>query len=85
MFANTRSVSSLSLIGTIVSFYQLQTVAGDETDNKLLQLYAYENSRKPEQFMDSVYHENSRVLLNDGNIYRMECVSYKKLFDFNLN
>uniref|UniRef100_A0A7N1A344 Histone deacetylase interacting domain-containing protein n=1 Tax=Kalanchoe fedtschenkoi TaxID=63787 RepID=A0A7N1A344_KALFE len=54
---------------------QLQTVAGDEMDNKLVQLYAYENSRKPERLVDSVYHENARVLLHDGNIYRMECSS----------
>ncbi|KAL9664924.1 hypothetical protein QQ045_020333 [Rhodiola kirilowii] len=54
---------------------QLQAVAADEMDNKLVQLYAYENSRKPERFEDSVYHENARVLLHDGNIYRMECSS----------
>ncbi|CAM8916122.1 unnamed protein product [Rhodiola kirilowii] len=54
---------------------QLQTVASDEMDSKLLQLYAYESSRKPERFVDSVYHENARVLLYDGNIYRMECLS----------
>ncbi|KAK6931145.1 Histone deacetylase interacting domain [Dillenia turbinata] len=52
---------------------QLQTVATDEMDNKLLQLYAYEKSRKPGRFVDSVYHENARVLLHDENIYRFEC------------
>ncbi|KAJ8773731.1 hypothetical protein K2173_006381 [Erythroxylum novogranatense] len=54
---------------------QLQTVAADEMDNKLLQLYAYENSRKPGRFIDIVYHENARVLLHDENIYRIECSS----------
>ncbi|XP_015575286.2 paired amphipathic helix protein Sin3-like 4 isoform X2 [Ricinus communis] len=54
---------------------QLQTVASDEMDNKLLQLYAYEKSRKPGRFIDVVYHENARVLLHDENIYRIECCS----------
>ncbi|KAG8654022.1 paired amphipathic helix protein Sin3-like 4 isoform X3 [Manihot esculenta] len=54
---------------------QLQTVATDEMDNKLLQLYAYEKSRKPGRFVDVVYHENARVLLHDENIYRIECSS----------
>ncbi|KAK7317569.1 hypothetical protein RJT34_01918 [Clitoria ternatea] len=52
---------------------QLQAVAADEMDNKLLQLYAYEKSRKPARFLDMVYHENARVLLHDENIYRIEC------------
>ncbi|KAK6922109.1 Paired amphipathic helix [Dillenia turbinata] len=52
---------------------QLQTVATDEMDNKLLQLYAYEKSRRPGRFVDLVYHENARVLLHDENIYRIEC------------
>ncbi|XP_012092008.1 paired amphipathic helix protein Sin3-like 4 isoform X2 [Jatropha curcas] len=54
---------------------QLQTAASDEMDNKLLQLYAYEKSRKPGRFVDIVYHENARVLLHDENIYRIECSS----------
>ncbi|XP_057509784.1 paired amphipathic helix protein Sin3-like 4 [Actinidia eriantha] len=53
---------------------QLQTIATDDVDNKLLQLHAYEQSRKPGRFIDVVYHENSRVL-HDENIYRIECVS----------
>ncbi|XP_073227098.1 paired amphipathic helix protein Sin3-like 4 isoform X1 [Cicer arietinum] len=54
---------------------QLQAVASatDEMDNKLLQLYAYEQSRKSGSFVDVVYHENARVLLHDENIYRIEC------------
>ncbi|KAF1875223.1 hypothetical protein Lal_00007839 [Lupinus albus] len=51
---------------------QLQAVATDEMDNKLLQLYAYEKSRKPGRFVDVVYHDNARVLLHDENIYRIE-------------
>ncbi|XP_044469027.1 paired amphipathic helix protein Sin3-like 2 [Mangifera indica] len=51
---------------------QLQTVAADEMDNKLLQLYEYERSRKPGKLIDSVYHENARVLLHEENIYRMK-------------
>ncbi|XP_071735041.1 paired amphipathic helix protein Sin3-like 2 isoform X1 [Rutidosis leptorrhynchoides] len=54
---------------------QLQTVAEDETDNKLLQLYEYERSRKPEKFVDSVYYENAHVHLHDENIYRFQCSS----------
>ncbi|XP_039068905.1 paired amphipathic helix protein Sin3-like 4 isoform X2 [Hibiscus syriacus] len=53
---------------------QLQAIASDEMDNKLLQLYAYENLRKSRRF-DVVYHENVRVLLHDENIYRIECSS----------
>ncbi|XP_057419362.1 paired amphipathic helix protein Sin3-like 4 isoform X2 [Lotus japonicus] len=52
---------------------QLQAVASDEMDNKLLQLFTYEQSRKPGKFVDLVYHENARVLLPDENIYRIEC------------
>ncbi|KAK2998671.1 hypothetical protein RJ639_022795, partial [Escallonia herrerae] len=54
---------------------QLQTVASDEMDNKLLQLYEYEKSRKADKYVDSVYYENSHVLLHEENIYRFECSS----------
>ncbi|KAI3722352.1 hypothetical protein L2E82_33388 [Cichorium intybus] len=54
---------------------QLQNVAGDEVDMKLLQLYEYERSRKPEKFIDSVYYENAHVLLHEENIYRFQCSS----------
>ncbi|XP_028094445.1 paired amphipathic helix protein Sin3-like 3, partial [Camellia sinensis] len=54
---------------------QLQMITSDEMDNKLLQLYAYEKSRKPGRFVDIVYHDNARVLLHDENIYRIECSS----------
>lgn len=54
---------------------QLQAVAADEMDNKLLQLYEYEKSRKTEKLIDSVYYENARVLLHEENIYRLEFVS----------
>ncbi|PON76021.1 Sin3, C-terminal [Trema orientale] len=54
---------------------QLQTVAADEMDNKLLQLYEYEKSRKAGMLIDTVYFENARVLLHEENIYRLECSS----------
>ncbi|XP_057542953.1 paired amphipathic helix protein Sin3-like 3 isoform X1 [Amaranthus tricolor] len=54
---------------------QLQILATEEVDNKLLLLYAYESSRKLERFSDAVYHQNARVLLLDENIYRIECSS----------
>ncbi|XP_020097203.1 paired amphipathic helix protein Sin3-like 4 [Ananas comosus] len=52
---------------------QLQAIVSDEMDNKLLQLYLYEKSRRPGRFIDLVYHENARVLLHDESIYRFEC------------
>ncbi|KAL8193508.1 hypothetical protein R6Q57_026643 [Mikania cordata] len=54
---------------------QLQNVAGDEMDNKLLQLYEYERSRKPEKFVDSVYYENVHNIIHDENIFRFQCSS----------
>jgi paired amphipathic helix protein Sin3a len=51
---------------------QLQAVASDEMDNKLLQLYIYEKSRSPGRFFDLVYHENARVILHEESIYRFE-------------
>uniref|UniRef100_A0A7N0RFU1 Histone deacetylase interacting domain-containing protein n=1 Tax=Kalanchoe fedtschenkoi TaxID=63787 RepID=A0A7N0RFU1_KALFE len=51
---------------------QLQTILTDEMDIKLLQLYEYETSRKSENYADSVYHENARVLLQDEEIFRFE-------------
>ncbi|WOG93367.1 hypothetical protein DCAR_0312651 [Daucus carota subsp. sativus] len=56
---------------------QLQTVASDEMDSKLLQLNEYENFRKPDKYIDSVYYENAHVLLHDENIYRFECTSVR--------
>ncbi|KAK9925188.1 hypothetical protein M0R45_033520 [Rubus argutus] len=54
---------------------QLQTVATDEMDNKLLQLYEYEKSRKKGKLIDCVYFENTRVLVHEENIYRLEFFS----------
>ncbi|GMP29098.1 hypothetical protein CsSME_00004361 [Camellia sinensis var. sinensis] len=54
---------------------QLQTVASDETDNKLIQLYEYEKSRMRQNYVDSVYYDNVHVVLHDENIYRFECSS----------
>ncbi|KAK4771759.1 hypothetical protein SAY86_013534 [Trapa natans] len=50
---------------------QLQLVATDEMDSKLLQLYEYEKGRK-HKFIDSVYYENVRMFLHEENIYRMK-------------
>ncbi|KAF8110006.1 hypothetical protein N665_0088s0024 [Sinapis alba] len=49
----------------------LHAVAADETDTKLVQLYAYENYRKKGRFFDLVYQENARALLHEANIYRI--------------
>ncbi|CAL9079689.1 unnamed protein product [Musa textilis] len=54
---------------------QLQAIASNEMDNKILQLYSYEKSRRAGGSFDIVYHENARVLLHDESIYRFECVS----------
>ncbi|KAL2543109.1 Paired amphipathic helix protein Sin3-like 4 [Abeliophyllum distichum] len=51
---------------------QLQTIATDEMDNMLLQLHAYERSRKPENFYAAVYCKNARFLLCDSNLYQIE-------------
>jgi len=57
-----------------VPILQLQTVATDEEDAKLLQLYEYEKSRKPGKLNDSVYHSNAHVILHEENIYRFQSV-----------
>ncbi|XP_057810913.1 paired amphipathic helix protein Sin3-like 3 isoform X2 [Salvia miltiorrhiza] len=53
---------------------QLQTIASEEMENKLIQLYSYERSRSPRKFVDDIYHENARFLLPEDNLYRIECV-----------
>ncbi|XP_042010268.1 paired amphipathic helix protein Sin3-like 3 isoform X2 [Salvia splendens] len=53
---------------------QLQTIASEEMENKLIQLYSYERSRSPRKFTDDIYHENARFLLPEDNLYRIECV-----------
>ncbi|KAL9275062.1 Paired amphipathic helix protein Sin3-like 2-like protein [Drosera capensis] len=63
---------------------QLQTIVADEMDNKFLQLFEYEKSRRPGMFSDSVYHDNARVLLHDENIYRIECCSSPTRISFQL-
>lgn len=66
---------------------QLETIATNDLDNKLLQLYAYENSRHG-NFSEKLYHDNARALLHAEYIYRIECVSFYKylfLFDNNLD
>ncbi|KAK9750900.1 hypothetical protein RND81_02G228900 [Saponaria officinalis] len=54
---------------------QLQILASDDVDNKLLQLYTYETSRSSDRFVDLVYHDNACVILHEENIYRIECSS----------
>ncbi|XP_021999278.1 paired amphipathic helix protein Sin3-like 2 isoform X1 [Helianthus annuus] len=54
---------------------QLQIVAEDEVDNKLLQLYEYESLRMPDKFVDAVYYENAHHLLHEENIFRFQCSS----------
>lgn len=54
-------------------------------DNKLLQLYEYEKSRKVGKFIDAVYYENARILLHEENIYRLECVSSLHLYFLSLS
>lgn len=54
---------------------QLQIIAIEEMDNKLLQLYAYERSRNPKKFSDAVYWENAHFLLHDDSLYRIQCFS----------
>lgn len=73
-FYNFSTIHSISRLNHVLLF-QLQAVASDEMDNKLLQLHAYEKSRKLGKFFDIVYHENARFLLHDENIYRIEFVS----------
>lgn len=53
--------------------FQLKAVAISETNNKFLQLYAYEKSRGPGRFDDLVYLQNARVI-NNGDLFRFECV-----------
>ncbi|CAL1392009.1 unnamed protein product [Linum trigynum] len=54
---------------------QLQAVAADEMDGKLLQLYEYERTRKAGKSIESVYYDNARYFLHEDNIYRMEFTS----------
>lgn len=56
-------------------YLQLQTIASEEMENKLVLLYAYEKSRNRGKFSDAIYHENARFLLPEDNVYRIECVS----------
>lgn len=72
-FFHKTKLVSFSLVAFTIGL-QLQILATDEVDSKLLQLFAYESSRKFDRFLDVVYHENARVLLHDENIYRIECV-----------
>ncbi|XP_076914663.1 paired amphipathic helix protein Sin3-like 2 isoform X1 [Bidens hawaiensis] len=68
---------------------QLQAVAGDEEDNKLIKLYKYERFRTPDKFIDSVYYENVHHILHEENIYRFQfsfgssCLTIQLMNDWN--
>ncbi|KAI9118992.1 hypothetical protein K1719_009667 [Acacia pycnantha] len=51
---------------------QLQVVANFEVNDKILRLFEYENSQKPERLAHLAYLGNARVILPDDNIYRLE-------------
>lgn len=53
---------------------QLETIAMNDLDDKLIQLYAYEKLRRGIS-SDKLYHDNARALLRDEYLYRIECVS----------
>ncbi|TYK23458.1 paired amphipathic helix protein Sin3-like 3 isoform X3 [Cucumis melo var. makuwa] len=73
LFTLDKLIYKLVKQARLLSSIELQTVATDEMESKLLQLYAYENSRKHGKDVDTVYHDNARVLLHDDSIYRIEC------------
>ncbi|XP_073300392.1 paired amphipathic helix protein Sin3-like 4 isoform X3 [Primulina huaijiensis] len=54
---------------------QLQTIATEEMENKLLHLCAYERSRDTEKISDAIYHENACFLIPEDNLYRIECLA----------
>ncbi|XP_075524441.1 paired amphipathic helix protein Sin3-like 3 isoform X2 [Primulina tabacum] len=54
---------------------QLQTIATEEMENKLLHLCAYERSRDNEKISDAIYHENACFLIPEDNLYRIECLA----------
>ncbi|KAJ0501761.1 putative transcriptional regulatory protein Sin3 [Helianthus annuus] len=66
---------SVGKVLTTPLWMQLQIVAEDEVDNKLLNLYEYESLRTPDKFVDSVYYENAHHFLHEGNIFRFQCSS----------
>eukprot|EP00850_Spirogloea_muscicola_P001162 SM000004S15032 [mRNA] locus=s4:928006:936864:+ [translate_table: standard] len=55
---------------------QLQLLVVDEVAIKMLQLHAYEQSRKPAgSIVDLVYHANAATILHDESAYRLEHTS----------
>ncbi|XP_051122628.1 paired amphipathic helix protein Sin3-like 5 [Andrographis paniculata] len=52
---------------------QLNKIADGDMENKLVQLYAYENSRNPKTSSDAVYYKNARLHLPEDDLYRIEC------------
>ena len=62
-----------SYLNELLVSFQLKAVAISETNNKFLQLYAYEKQRGPGRFDDLVYLQNARVI-NNADLFRFECV-----------
>ncbi|KAI3502431.1 hypothetical protein L1887_30500 [Cichorium endivia] len=58
----------------------LLAIATDEVNNKLLDLYLYENLRKGERFVDELYNANASVIVNDSKIFRFECSSIAETY-----
>ncbi|GJZ69507.1 paired amphipathic helix protein Sin3-like protein 3, partial [Tanacetum coccineum] len=53
----------------------LLAITMDDVNNKLLGLYAYENLRSGERFVDELYSANASVIVNESKIFRFECAS----------
>ncbi|EPS70392.1 hypothetical protein M569_04368, partial [Genlisea aurea] len=51
---------------------QMQIIATEDGEFRVLHLHSYERLRNPEAFSDAVYHENARFLIPDDNLYRFE-------------
>lgn len=58
----------------------LLAITMDEVNNKLIDLYAYENLRKGEIFIDEFYNANASVIVNDSKIFRFECSSIPETY-----
>ena len=67
------------VLNVLFLFLQLQVVANVEVNDKILQLFEYENSEKPERPAHLAYLGNARVILPDENIYRLEYASPMRL------
>ncbi|EPS65235.1 hypothetical protein M569_09548, partial [Genlisea aurea] len=57
---------------------QIQMIATEDSDGRVLQLHSYERYRNCKTFSDAVYHENARFLIPDDNLYRLEHIHSQK-------